>query len=128
MEPVVVDSIIKELTKYFGELSITRGKEHSFLGMKIKIKNDKKIEIDMIEQIKEAIEWLGEELEDSASSPANNKLFTSDDDAQQLNDEMSELFHSIVSKFLFICQRSRPDIEPPVIYLCTRVSKSTIKN
>ena len=51
----VVDSIIKELTKHFGELSITRGKEHTFLGMNIKIRDDKKIEINMIEQLKEAI-------------------------------------------------------------------------
>ena len=94
--------------------------------MYIKIRDDKKIEIDMIKQLKEAIEWLGKKLENSASSPANKKLFTSNDDAQQLNDEKSELFHSIVAKFLFIYQRVRPDTEPTVAYLCTRVSKSTI--
>ena len=54
------------------------------------------------------------------------KLFTSDDDAQQLNDEKSKLFHSIVAKFLFTSKRARPDIEPTVSYICTRVSKSTI--
>ena len=96
--------------------------------MNIKIRDNKKIEIDMIGYIEEAIAWLGEKIKNCESSPANNKLFTSDDDAQQLNDEMSELFHSIVSKILFICQRSMPDIEPPVIYLCTRMYKSTIKN
>ena len=87
--------------------------------MNIKIRDDKKIEIDMIEQLKEAIEWLDEKLENIASSPVNKKLFTSDDDAQQLNYEKSELFHSIVAKVLFICQRARPDIEPTVAYLCT---------
>ena len=55
-DPTVVDSIIQDLTKLFGELSITRGKEHTFLGMNIKFRDDKKIEIDMIEQIKEDIE------------------------------------------------------------------------
>ena len=60
MDPAVVDSIIKELTKYFGELSITKGKEHAFLGMNIKIRDDENIEIDMIEQLKEVIAWLGE--------------------------------------------------------------------
>ena len=38
----------------------------------------------MIEQLKEAIERLGIKLENNASSPANKKLFTSDDDTQQL--------------------------------------------
>ena len=82
--------------------------------MHTKIRDDKKIEINMIEQLKD--------------SPENKKLFTSDDDAQQLNDEKSELFHSTVAKFLFICQRARPDIEPTIAYFCTRVSKSTIEN
>ena len=60
MYPAVVDSIIKELTKHFGEWSTTRGIEHTFLGMNIKIRDDKKIEIDMIEQLNEDIAWLGE--------------------------------------------------------------------
>ena len=46
------------------------------------IRYDKKIKIDTIEQIKETIEWLDEKIENSASSPANKKLFTSDDGAQ----------------------------------------------
>ena len=92
--------------------------KHTFLGVNINIRDDEKIEIDMIEHLKEAIKWLGEK-KNSASSPINNKLFTSDDDAQQVNDEKSELFHSIVAKFLLICQRARPDIEPTVAYLCT---------
>ena len=44
-DPAVVDSIIQELTTHFGELSITRGIEYTFLGMNIKIRDDKKIEI-----------------------------------------------------------------------------------
>ena len=71
------------------------------------------------------IRW---KIENSASSPANKKLFTSDDDVEQLKDKKFELFHSIVAKFFFICQRSRPDIEPIVAYLCTRVSKNTIED
>ena len=71
----------------------------------------------MIEQLKEAIEWLGGKLENSASSPANKKLFTSDDVTQQLVDEKSELFHSIVAKLLFICQRARPNLS----FLCARL-------
>ena len=96
--------------------------------MNIKIGDDKKIGIDMIEQLKEAIEWLGEKLENSASSPANKKIFTSDDDALQLNNDKSELFYSIVGKFLFICQRARTDLEQTVAYLCTRVANSTIED
>ena len=37
-DPAIVDTIIQELTTHFGELSITRGKEHTFLGINIKIR------------------------------------------------------------------------------------------
>ena len=37
---------------------------------------------------------------------------------------MSEIFHSITAKLLYIMKRARPDIETTVAYLCTRVSKS----
>ena len=96
--------------------------------MNIRIRYNKKIEIDVIEQLQETIIWLGKKLENSASSSTNNKLFISDNDAQQLSNKETELFHSIVAKFLFICQRANPDIEPTVAYLYTRVSKSTIED
>ena len=40
MDSEVVDGIIRETSKQFGELSIYRGKEHNCLGMNIKIKDD----------------------------------------------------------------------------------------
>ena len=43
----------------------------------------------------------------------------------ELNEEKSELFHSIVAKLLYERKRARPDVETVVAYICTRVSKST---
>ena len=40
-----------------------RGKKHTFLGMNLRITEDKKIEIEMEDQLMEAIELFGEELE-----------------------------------------------------------------
>ncbi len=37
----------------------------------------------------------------------------------------SVIFHSVVAKLLHLSKRARPDIEPTVAFLCTRVSKST---
>ena len=44
------------------------------LGMHIKIKDDTKIEIDMIEQRKETTEWLDKQVEKIVYSPSNNKI------------------------------------------------------
>ena len=35
----VVTSIIKEISEHFGELTVSRGKKHDFLGMDIEIKD-----------------------------------------------------------------------------------------
>eukprot|EP00957_Ditylum_brightwellii_P047606 3616093-Ditylum_brightwellii.AAC.1 len=66
----VVDNILEKITEHFGELATTRGDEHTLLGMKLRIK-DKKVEVDMREQLQEAIEAFGEELgSDEVVSPA----------------------------------------------------------
>jgi len=44
------------MIKEFGEMTITTGNEHDFLGMKIKINMDKMETIDMRVQINKAIE------------------------------------------------------------------------
>ena len=41
----VIDDIISELRKDFGDLKVTNGNEYTFLGMKIKMLNDRKVSI-----------------------------------------------------------------------------------
>ena len=79
----------------------------------------------MKDQISEAIEWFGDQITEKPVTPANKNLFSSAKNSEELNDQKSETFHSIVAKLLYITKRARPDIETAVSYLCTRVSKST---
>ena len=44
----VVDDVIDLMEKHFGKLSVSRGEDHTFLGMNIRIRKDKKIEIENI--------------------------------------------------------------------------------
>ncbi len=55
-EKTVLDEFGKVMIKEFGEMTITTGNEHDFLGMKIKINMDKMETIDMRVQINKAIE------------------------------------------------------------------------
>ena len=52
----VLDNVIEMISEHFGELTITKGEEHKFLGMSVNIWKDKKIEISMKDQILEAFE------------------------------------------------------------------------
>ena len=55
MSSAVLKQISDSMQKNFGEMSIETGSTHDFLGMKIKIRKDKKIEIDMRDQVKTLI-------------------------------------------------------------------------
>ena len=79
----------------------------------------------MKKHIQEAIEWYGENITECSANPANKRLFIADPNAINLDAERSDVFHSIVAKLLYVCKRTRPDVETAVAYLCTRVSKST---
>ena len=124
-DPAVVRKVIKDIEKHFGKMTVEEGTHFNFLGMNIKMRTDKKIEIEMKNQIREAINWFGEEINEKPSTPANKNLFGTSKDSKELDEKKSELFHSIVAKLLYICKRARPDVETAVSYLCTRVSKST---
>ena len=52
VDPKVVDNILDILKGYFRDLVITRGSKHAFLGMNIKICEDKNIEIEMKDHFK----------------------------------------------------------------------------
>ena len=100
------------------------GKRHDFLGMNIEIK-DRQVHINMQEQVQVAIEWGHSQGGCKPPNPATSQLFSTDLESEVLSDDDSDLFHSIVQKLLYICKRARPDIEPVVSYLCTRVSSSS---
>ena len=73
--PKVVHDVINKLKKHFGELTVETGKKLSFLGMNITMRDDRKIEIEMKDQIREALDWFGETIYEKPTTPANNNLF-----------------------------------------------------
>ena len=77
-------------------------------------------------QILDAIESFGEEIEGYVLSPSARHLMTVDDNATKLSQAKQEIFHSVTAKLLYIEKRARPDIEPTVAFLCTRVDKSDV--
>ena len=126
----MVDSILKVMSDHFGKLVVSRGDEHDLLGMKIKIdRKEKKVMIDMREQLNEAFEMFEGDIEANVLTPANKNLFkTFDGESKELDNVKSDIFHSVTAKLLFIMKRGRPDIETTISYLMTRVSKSNEKD
>ena len=109
----------------FGKINPTFGKEHDYLGMKIHIRDDRKLEIDMSAQIEEILEDFSEDIDEVVTTPATKKLMNVDEESPLLNEEKSAEFHSTTAKLLYLEKRARPDLEPTIAFLTTRVSDPT---
>ena len=127
-DPSVVTDVIELMKTHFGDLTVTRGKEHRFLGMNIKINKDKNIEIEMKDQLLEAVHMFEQaessEVNDTVTTPARPRLRDVNPECTQLGSDKQDAFHSIVAKLLWIMKRARPDLETAIAFLCSRVSKS----
>jgi hypothetical protein len=121
----VVSDIIDQIESKFGKMTVVRGKDHVFLGMKITLNNDGTVKINMRDYIVEAIKDFQVDVSKSATSPAKKSLFEIDKESPLLTKVMSDRFHSVVAKLLYISKRGRPDILLAVAFLCTRVSRCT---
>ena len=91
---------------HFGDLTVTRGKAHTFLGMNTLINYEKNIEIEMKEQLKEAVSSFeiskGEIVTELLASPTARHRRETNDECKKLTTIKSEAFHSIIAKILHI--------------------------
>jgi Reverse transcriptase (RNA-dependent DNA polymerase) len=124
--PNVVTDVLTKLESEFGKMSITRGDEHVFLGMKITYnRKQRTATIDMKEYLTEAIAESGLAITKAAMTPAAKDLFSISAASPFLTKHQQEVFHSVVAKLLYVSIRARMDLLLATSFLATRVSKST---
>ena len=80
------------------------------------------VTIDMSDYVKECLAEFPEQIDKEAKTPAAATLFEVCDKIPRLNPEQAKIFHRIVAKLLFVCKRSRPDIQVPIVFLSTRTT------
>ena len=125
-DPSAVTAVIGQLNDEFGKkapLTVTRGKIHDYLGMTIDYSLDGKVMISMKDYINSMLEGLPDDMNGESATPAGNHLFQVDPNGTKLGEEQAILFHHNTAKLLFLCKRARPDIQPPVAFLCIRVEE-----
>jgi hypothetical protein len=125
VDPTVVTSIIDQLELRFDKMTVTRGLEHSFLGMKIRYTGKGIAIITMRQYLEEALSECGMDIVREVTTPAQRDLFDVNEKSPPLNKAEGIVFHSICAKLLYISLRARVDILLPIAFLCTRVAKST---
>ena len=93
--------------------------------MNITNTKDKFLEIEMKQQIQEAIDSFAEDIDGCVTSPTPKHLFQVNDGCPKLNNEKADIFHSVTAKLLYLEKRARPDIETVVAFFTTRVTEPT---
>jgi hypothetical protein len=130
MTPEVVDSFIEWVKVQYGgigEVKVTRGKIHDYLGMTLDYSIPGQVSIDMTSYVNYMVQEFPSQYLDGSKvqSPWNENLFKVQEDSPRLPHCRSDLFHTVTAQGLFLCKRARPDICPAIAYLTTRVTCST---
>jgi hypothetical protein len=125
----VIDNFIawiKETYGKIGEVKVTRGKVHQYLGMTLDYSTPGQVSIDMTQYVDEMVKGFPSEYLTGkvVVSPWNENLFKVQDDSTGLSPYRSAMFHTVTAQGLFLCKRARPDINPAIAYLTTRVTCS----
>jgi hypothetical protein len=90
--------------------------------MELEYTEDGKVKIGMIGYVENMLSDFPIKFKktDKAASPAGNSLFN-EGQGKKLKTTRAEIYHTTVAKGLFLCKRARPDIQPTIAVLCTRV-------
>jgi Reverse transcriptase (RNA-dependent DNA polymerase) len=128
-EAKVNDQFLSWLQKTYGQIKdapvkATRGKIHEYLAMKLDYSKKGEVKINMVDYVKTMVDEYPEQVK-SSRYPWSDNLFKIDESSIELPTEKREMFHTYVAKGLFLCKRGRPDIQPAIAMLSTRVRQPT---
>jgi hypothetical protein len=122
----VLENIAAALNSKYGKedpLVIHRGTVHDYLGMTIDYSEDGKVKFMMTDYVDGILDEAPDDMDGIAVTPAASNLFTVRDNVDKLDDDRSETFHRFTAKLLYLCKRARPDLQPTVAFLTTRVAQ-----
>jgi hypothetical protein len=121
----LLEEVVEQLRKAYGEITVHYGDEHDYLGMVLSYNTQQKtITLNMKKYVEEMLVQFGQENDDQikiVKTPANNNLFQTrkTTESMVLTKHQSMQFHSNVAKMLFLAKRGRPDILLAVSFLST---------
>ena len=129
VDPKVNDTFLLWLNEQYGqmgEVKAHRGKVHEYLGMQLDYSVNGKVQINMVDYVKEMISSFPENIVNSSKikTPADSNLFNvNDKDMEILSDYDREIYHTTVAKGIFLAKRGRPDIQTANAFLSTKVQR-----
>jgi hypothetical protein len=106
-----------------GHVVVIRGKIHAYLAMILDFTHGGALKMDMKYYIQGMLDEFPFEVKQSQTTPWTEKLYKVQEDAKKIDEEWRSIFHTFVMKaIMFMCKRARPDIEPAISFLSSRVN------
>ena len=123
VDKMEVTRIIEWFKGIYGNVRVSRGKVHDYLGMHLDFRDKGKLKISMVPFLKKIIDDFPEAITGSAATPAAAHLFDVRDDLERkpIAEPQAQAFHHATAQLLFATIRYRRDIATAVAFLCTRV-------
>lgn len=118
---VEVKRIENWLRSLYGNISVSEGDKHTYLGMDLDYSEKGKCKISMAGYTKEIIDSFPEAIQGTSATPAADHLFQTRDTGRKLPEEQAAAFHRTTAQLLFLSGRARRDIQTAVAFLTTRV-------
>eukprot|EP00804_Cyclotella_cryptica_P029637 CCRYP_019028-RA/>CCRYP_019028-RA protein AED:0.31 eAED:0.31 QI:0/-1/0/1/-1/1/1/0/180 len=118
-----VTKIEKWLKGLYGNISVSRGKKHTYLGMQLEYTNKGKCLVTMEKYTGDVINRFPEVIKGTAATPASDHIFKvrNSKNAKVLPAEQASAFHWTVAQLLFLSGRARRDIQTAAAFLTMRV-------
>jgi hypothetical protein len=117
---------IQMLKEKYTDITFSLSDKLKYVGMMFDFSHVGECRVSMPNFILSIVEEAG--VTTIAPSPAGNDLFSTAQSDECLNEEKSDLLHSLVMKLQYLAKRVRPDILLPVVFLSSRVTKSTTRD
>jgi hypothetical protein len=106
-----------------GHVVVVRVKIHDYLAMILDFTQDGALKVDMKYYSQGMLDEFPFEVKPSqTATPWTEKLFKVQEDVKKVDEERRSIFHTFVMKAMFMCKRARPDIEPAISFLSSRVN------
>ena len=96
----VVSDVIKYMQEEFGNITVSRGNSHTYLGMDIEFLKNNSIYISMKRHMKELLNMLSGGVHGTTTSLAKKDMFNVDTKSRALDQKSVDLFHSVIAKIL----------------------------
>ena len=130
-DSTVNDEFLQWLTEMYGKVApvkATRGTRHDYLAIFIDYEKKGKVIADMGYYVEKMVQDFPGKIRNGVLCPWTERLFKVDQKSELLSDEMAKIFYTFVMKGMFVCKRARPDIQPAIAFLSTRVRSPTIQD